>query len=323
MRRILKNGVAPEIGVAVVALSVAAGANAGKTIMELATIGDSFRFAPHLGLFKPGPGTFHHCAGLDPVAQINFAADLGFTAVSDNFLQLRAPRDQEQIGSVLAARNMAMSSFVATMIFDRPTFASSDPDAIAYLLGCVRAAIEAAKRVDGRHMTLIPGQRIVGIPYERQTATIVDTMRRCADIAEDAGVVLMVEALNSIDRPGMMLPRINEAYDVVQAVKSPACRLVFDAYHVAVESGSPIENIDCCWEQIACIQLGDKPGRKEPGTGTVDFVHLLAHVRRKGYGGIIEMEHHASKAGCAGELAVFRAYVDLDKAVVASTSMVE
>ena len=296
---------------------------ASKAMIEFSTIGDSFRFAPHLGLFEPGPGTFHHAAGLDPVAQIDFAADLGFTAVSDNFLQLRAPREQERIGTALAARNMTMSSFVATMIFDRPTFASGDPDTVAHLIDCVKAAIQTAKRVDGRHMTIIPGQRIVGIPYERQTANIIETMRRCADLAEEAGVILMVEALNSVDRPGMMLPRIGEAHAVVRAVQSPACRLVFDAYHVAVESGSLIDNIDRCWEQIACIQLGDKPGRKEPGTGTLDFVRLLAHVRRKGYGGIIEMEHHASKAGRAGELAVFQAYVKLGKAVTVAASMAE
>ena len=100
-----------------------------------------FQFAPHLGLFQPGPGLFHHTVGLDPVDQISFIADQGFTAVQDNFLRLREHRVQERIGTALAQRGMTMGSFVATLAFDRPTFGSDDPSAVEFLRQSMRDAL--------------------------------------------------------------------------------------------------------------------------------------------------------------------------------------
>jgi hydroxypyruvate isomerase len=280
---------------------------------EFARIVGRFRFAPHLGLLEPGLGSFHHAVGRDPVSQINFAAEHGFSAVQDNFLQLRDVKDQERIGRALARHGMTMGSFVATMIFDRPTFASCDPATGDAIVGIVRKAIEAAKRVNGSWLTLIPGQRPHAIPDEKQKAAIIDNLKRCAEIAEAADVVLLLETLNSIDRPGMALPKITEAAEVVRAVQTRACRLVFDVYHVQVESGDIIRNIDRCWNEIGYFQFGDNPGRCEPGTGEINFARVLSHIWRKGYRGLIDMEHHASQQGIAGEQAVLQAYAELEQ----------
>ena len=281
---------------------------------EFATVGGKFRFAPHLGLFEPGLGLFRHAAGRDPVSQIEFAADHGFSAVQDNFLQLRDVKDQERIGRAIARHGVTMGSFVATMIFDRPTFASDDPETVKAVLDIIRKAIEAAKRVNGVWLTLIPGHRIGAISYEKQKNTIIDNLKRCAEFAEAAEVVLLLEALNSIDRPGMMLSKITEAAEVVHAVQSRACRLVFDVYHVQAESGDIIRNIDRCWKEIGYFQLGDNPGRCEPGTGEINFARVLSHIWRKGYRGLLDMEHHASREGIAGEQAVLQAYAELEQA---------
>ena len=123
---------------------------------------DTFRLAPHLGLFAPGPGLFSQSAGLDPVDQISLIADHGFTAITDNFLLRRPHQEQERIGTALAQRGMAMGSFVATLAFDRATFGSDDPSAVAFLRDSMRDALDAAKaRVSLSTVCTVNGKTVV------------------------------------------------------------------------------------------------------------------------------------------------------------------
>lgn len=48
----------------------------------------SLKFAPHLRLLRPDAGMFRHHAGEDPVDQIRFMADAGFTAIEDNRMKV-------------------------------------------------------------------------------------------------------------------------------------------------------------------------------------------------------------------------------------------
>ena len=272
---------------------------------------DTFRLAPHLGLFAPGPGLFCQSAGLDPVDQISFIADHGFTAITDNFLLRRSHREQERIGSALAQRGMAMGSFVATLAFDRATFGSDDPAAVAFLRDSMREALDAAKRVDGKWLTTIPGLNTASIAMERQRENAIANLRRCVDEVERFGAVLLLEALNCVDRPGMLFPEITEAAEIIRAVDSPLCRLVFDVYHVQAQSGDLIGNIDRCWDEIGYFQIGDNLGRFEPGTGEINFVSILSHFHGRGYRGIVDMEHKVKGEGATGEAAMLAAYCKL------------
>jgi sugar phosphate isomerase/epimerase len=84
---------------------------------------------------------------------------------------------------------------------------------------------------------------------------------------------------------------------VCKAVASPACKILFDMYHQQIREGNLIPNIDLAWDEIAYFQIGDNPGRKEPGTGEVNYRNVFRHVHGKGYKGILGMEHGNSLPG--------------------------
>ena len=65
------------------------------------------KYAPHLGMFK-------HSAGEDPIAQLNFMADQGFTAFEDNEMMQRSVALQEEMAKTMVARSIEMGVFVAT-----------------------------------------------------------------------------------------------------------------------------------------------------------------------------------------------------------------
>ncbi|HEY8896404.1 MAG TPA: xylose isomerase, partial [Niastella sp.] len=60
------------------------------------------------------------------------------------------------------------------------------------------------------------------------------------------------------------------------------------------------------------LQIGDNPGRKEPGTGEMNYKNIFKHLHEKGYKGILGMEHGNSIKGQEGEQALIKAYRDAD-----------
>jgi hydroxypyruvate isomerase len=76
--------------------------------------------------------------------------------------------------------------------------------------------------------------------------------------------------------------------------------------------GNIIKNIDQVWEEIGYFQIGDNPGRNEPTTGEMNYKNIFKHIHNKGYKGILGMEHGNAKTGKEGELALIKAYREVD-----------
>ncbi|HBK89532.1 MAG TPA: xylose isomerase, partial [Cytophagales bacterium] len=143
-----------------------------------------------------------------------------------------------------------------------------------------------------------------------QTAHIVDALRRGAEIFEPHGLIMVLEPLS--DTPELFLRTSDQTYEICKAVKSPSCKILYDIYHMQRNEGNLIANIDATWDEIAYFQIGDNPGRKEPGTGEINYKNIFAHIHAKGYRGVLGMEHGVAGEGKTGEQALIEAYRRVD-----------
>ena len=273
---------------------------------------DKFRlhYAPHFGMFK-------NLAGKDLIDQIKFAADQGFTAWEDNGMKGRSPEMQEKIGKTLADLDMKMGVFVAHASANKPTFAVKKEDVWQSVLNDMKSSIEVAKRVNAKWMTVVPGKaderggRRLAMGY--QTANVVELLRRCCEIFEKDELVMVLEPLNwYTNHGGVFLQGSPQAYEICKAVDHPSCKILFDIYHQQITEGNLIPNIDLCWDEIGYFQCGDNPGRKEPGTGEINYRNVFGHIYKKGFKGIMGMEHGNSQGGKEGDQAVIDAYRSAD-----------
>ncbi len=263
-------------------------------------------YAPHFGMFK------NH-AGADPIDELKFMADQGFTALEDNGLKGRPVELQERIGKELQRLNMQMGVFVASADFNKVTFASSKQEDRDKILKDMRDSVEVAKRVNAKWSTIVLGRYDLGLEWDYQTANVIENLKRCAEIFQPAGVVMVLEPLNAWrDHPGLFLTKIPQAYMICRAVNSPSCKILFDMYHQQITEGNIIPNINKAWDETAYFQVGDNPGRKEPTTGEMNYQNIFRHIHAKGFKGVIGMEHGNSKPGKEGEQAVIDAYVTSD-----------
>jgi sugar phosphate isomerase/epimerase len=174
-------------------------------------------YAPHFGMFR------QH-AGEDLVAQLEFMAAEGFTALEDNGMRGRPPADQERIGRTLDRLGMRMGVFVAhTINWNEPTLTTEAHREV--FLNELRESVEIAKRVNAKWMTVVPGHVDRRPHFDYQTAIVVDTLKRGAAILEPHGLIMVLEPLNTLrNHPGMFLTTTPQAYLVCKAVASPSCK---------------------------------------------------------------------------------------------------
>jgi hydroxypyruvate isomerase len=70
----------------------------------------------------------------------------------------------------------------------------------------------------------------------------------------------------------------------------------FDMYHLQHSEGNLTLNLQEGLKQgyIRFVEVGDVPGRLEPGTGETNYAHMFRVLREAGYEGYVGMEHRAS-----------------------------
>ena len=268
--------------------------------------GFQLNYAPHFGMFK------HH-AGEDLLDQLQFMADEGFAGLEDNGMMGRSADTQKKIGKKLNKLDMTMGVFVTSADFKNVNCASSKARDMEPVLARCKEAVEVAKRVNAKWTTVVPGRYDQRLEWDYQTRNVIENLKRMSAIFEPEGIVMVLEPLNAFtDHPGLFLTEVPQAYMICQAVGSPSCKILNDLYHQQITEGNLIPNIDKAWDEIAYFQVGDNPGRKEPTTGEINYKNVFKHIHKKGFTGIVGMEHGNSQRGKEGERAVIDAYREVD-----------
>lgn len=267
----------------------------------------NLHYAPHLGMFN------QH-AGDDPIDQLNFIADQGFTAFEDNDMRNRDVTLQEKMAQTMQKRGLRMGVFVAHQIYwQKPNLASGDLTLREEFLDYIKKAIPVAKRVNAKWMTVVPGHVDLRQNMAYQTTHVVESLKQASALLEPHGIVMVLEPLNFRNHPGLFLSESPQAYAICKAVNSPSCKILFDIYHQQIQEGNLLPNIENCWDEIGYFQIGDNPGRKEPTTGEINYLNIFKYIHSRGFQGILGMEHGNSQPGKLGELAVIEAYKKVDQ----------
>lgn len=261
-------------------------------------------YAPHFGMFK------NH-VGDDPIEEMKFMWDQGFRSLEDNGMLGRPAEMQNKIGATLERLGMTMGVFVIDGGDNwKTSLTTGKKEFKDKFVDTCKRSVELAKRVNAKWMTVVPGFFDRSLPMGIQTANVIDALRAGAEVLEPHGLVMVLEPLS--DTPDLFMRYSTQTFELCRAVDSPACKILYDIYHMQRNEGNLIANIDLCWNEIAYFQIGDNPGRKEPTTGEINYKNVFRHIYNKGYRGIMGMEHGISRPGKEGELALVAAYREVD-----------
>ena len=295
-------------GTALIAAPAFLGASEKSKSNKLAAAEQPFKlkYAPYFGMFE------EH-AGKDLADNVKFCHDMGFRAMFDNGIMNRPVDDQVKIANALQKLGMDLGPFVLYADFSVTSFVLNKPETREMLISKMKEGVEVAKRINGKWALVVPGRYDERLHREFQTANVIDNLRYCCDILEPAGIVMVLEPLNTLhDHPGLFLNRIPQAYEICRAVNRPSCKIVDDIYHQQITEGNLIPNIEAAWSEIAAFHLGDNPGRNEPTTGEINFKNIFKYIYSRNYTGVLCMEHGSSLKGKEGEARVIQAYREAD-----------
>jgi hydroxypyruvate isomerase len=255
------------------------------------------KYAPNFGTFVQHVGSRDNWVG-----HLEFMASEGFTALEYNGMRGRTPQEQELIGRTLERLGMTMGVFVAHTIDwanpGAPNLPSADREKTETFLREIRESVDVAKRCNAKWMTVVPGSVDGRLDPGYQTANVISALRRAAEILEPHGLVMVLEMLNTrTNHPWQFLTTTAQAYSICKAVNSPSCKILYDIYHQQITEGNLIPNMNRSWDEIAYMQVGDNPGRNEPGTGEINYRNIFRHIHSRGFTGVLGMEHGQSIRG--------------------------
>ncbi len=164
--------------------------------------------------------------------------------------------------------------------------------AASRVIGCPRLVVHGAELDGSRN----------GLPFRPQQVTTGQmwlnayrTLEQLADLGEDNGVVFCLENLNLlVDHMGTPFGRAEDTMTLVGTLDRHGVRMMLDLYHAQLGEGNLIELVRKAGELIGEVQVADVPGRREPGTGEVNWPAVARALKDAGYTGVVGLESTAS-----------------------------
>ncbi len=169
-----------------------------------------------------------------------------------------------------------------------PDFAASIERAIDYAAASGAPAIHVLAGVTGQ------------APADPARTTFVANLQRAADAAAAAGLTLLLEPLNTRDKPGYFYATADDVVARLKDIGRPNVRLLFDVYHVAASGPDVLAVLERTAPWIGHIQVAGVPARAEPDEGTVNYREVFRTIREIGYAGWIGCEYRPRTTPEAG-----------------------
>jgi hydroxypyruvate isomerase len=147
-------------------------------------------------------------------------------------------------------------------------------------------------------VTLHPGAGTIPAGVDRAACidTFKDNLKWLCAQAQGLPLRITIEGVCNARFPGCVLQTLDDAVEVVGDLNLPNLRLVWDTFHIRHEhKGSLIDLLHAHWPHVGHIQIGNVPGRHEPGVGEIDLHAVIREIDALGWDGWIGLELDPSR----------------------------
>ncbi len=218
------------------------------------------------------------------VQRIHAAADNGFDAVE--FWPWRG-KDLDAIAKTANERGVEIAQFTAWGFVP----GMNNPKNHDKFVDEIKASCETAHKLNCKRMTVVAGNDQAGMSQSEMHDHVITALKRVKPIVENEGVMLILEPMNiRVDHKGHCLYGSPEAVHICREVDSPMVKINWDLYHMQISEGDLCGRLRDGFDQVGYIQIADHPGRKEPGTGEIEYGRVFRELNTLGYDGPIGVE---------------------------------
>ena len=161
----------------------------------------------------------------------------------------------------------------------------------------LRAAIDLSAANQAPNVITFSGNRR-GMPDQEGADNCVAFLNRVKAHAEDKGVTIAVELLNSkVNHRDYMFDHMAWGVDVVKRVNSPRVKILYDIYHAQIMDGDIVRTIRDDTAHICHFHTGGNPGRNDiDDTQELNYRFVMEQIAALGFTGFVTHEY-TPKAG--------------------------
>lgn len=218
------------------------------------------------------------------------AADAGFKAV-----EIQLP--YEHPPEVLARHRDAAG--VSQIMFNAPPGnmrageygISGLPGREAEFRDSVAQALEYAGALDCQWIHVLAGIVPQGVTAEQCWNTYLENVAWAADRCADAGVGVLLEPINTVERSGYLVSLTAEARQAVASLGRANVGIQYDFHNAQLMEGRLTRTLKDNIEMIRHMQVAGLPDRTPPDDGEMNFHYLFELVDQLGYEGWIGCEY--------------------------------
>ncbi len=173
-----------------------------------------------------------------------------------------------------------------------------NPENHEFCIAKLREGIDRAVEWNCKNVITFTGMREKGINDQQSARNCIDCWKAVIGYAEQKGVNLALEHLNSRDdshpmkgHPGYFGDDVDHCVEMIRTVDSPRMKLLFDIYHVQIMNGDVIRRFRQHKDVIAHVHTAGVPGRGElDDTQELNYPAIIQAIVDTGYDGYIAHE---------------------------------
>jgi sugar phosphate isomerase/epimerase len=261
-------------------------------------------------------------AGRAPETQIRAHKELGWKhieirAVNDTTLALADEKQFEDIRSQLQKAGLQVSCFASWIAnWSRDILGPFDLD-----VDELKRSIPRMRKMNTPFIRIMSYTNKTHVPEAQWRDEAIRRIRELAKMAEDGGVTLVHE---NCDGWGGLGPK--QTLDLLEAVGSPALKLVFDTGNTVFHSQPSFDYYARVKPHVVYVHIkdvrktGDKSTPCYPGEGQGEVPKIVRDLLDSGYEGGISIEPHIAAIvheGKADPAAMYSTYVEYGRRLMA------
>ncbi|BCM91698.1 2-oxo-tetronate isomerase [Abditibacteriota bacterium] len=160
----------------------------------------------------------------------------------------------------------------------------------------IGVTLEKAKKYEIPNLIVFSGNRN-GKSEQEGAYNTIEGLNLVKKMAEDAGVTLILELLNSkVDHADYQCDHTPWGVQVVSAVDSPRVKLLYDIYHMQIMEGDLIRTIRANIAHIGHFHTAGNPGRNDlDETQEIYYPPIARAINDLGYTGWVGHEYSPKK----------------------------
>lgn len=223
--------------------------------------------------------------------RVRKAAEMGFPGI-EFWLHDEDGKDMKTLRQVTQECKIEVSDFTVNTPEGDIGGSLVNPRDKSKYLKRIEKTIQVAQMLDCSRMITCSGNTMKGLTTRQQTRNMVTVLSQASKLVEKEGITLLLEPLNTVvDHAGNFLDSVKLGFQVVNEIKSPNLKLLYDIYHMQIMSGNIIQTLRENIGSIGHIHCPGVPGRHELYLGELNYENIFDKIDELNYEGYVGLEY--------------------------------